>query len=258
MKGGEVVKDFENLDDILQHFGVKGMKWGVRKDKDRINSKDRTIRKGTEVQNITSRPYQERNRHLYAAYTSYDKTAYGEMMGIFMYTDKSFKNDFKVKKDIKVPSDKVLVENFISLAKKNPKMVSSDMAKAYNDLSIFTSRKAKHFEKKISKVEEPISKRGEKLTKQYLSLMVSDKASKSRAEFFGGIMKKGYDAISDVNDRDPNAGTQDPLIILNPKKSLGKVKTMQLTKADLDKYWKTVNFDNDYQKSRTDLKEVQT
>lgn len=34
----------------LEHFGVKGMKWGRRKKVDTINSVRRTIKKGTEIQ----------------------------------------------------------------------------------------------------------------------------------------------------------------------------------------------------------------
>lgn len=41
--------------EYLEHFGVTGMKWGVRKQKDKINSKDRTLKKGTELQNVSEK-----------------------------------------------------------------------------------------------------------------------------------------------------------------------------------------------------------
>lgn len=247
----------EELDEILKHFGVKGMKWGVRKEKDRINSTSRTIKKGTEIQNITSREYRKSDRHMYSSYTSYDKEAYIDMMGNFMYNEGGYKNSFVVKKDIRVPSDKQLVDNFVQMAKSNPKRVAREMSAAYNDTALFTSRKAKHFEKKISKIKDADSKRGEKLTKEYVSLMVSNKAAKTRAEFFGGLIKQGFDAMSDVNDRNPNAGTQDPLIIFNPSKTLGNVKSVKLTKQDLDRYHKMFLFPEETKKRRIDLSEVQ-
>lgn len=246
------------LDDVLQHFGKKGMKWGVRKDKDAINSKERSIKKGTTIQNISNRQLDmSKGRHMYGSYTKYDNEAYTDMMGNFMYGGKAYKNEFVIKKDIKLPSDKQLVENFVELVKSNPKQVSKDMAAAYNDTHIFLEKKAKHFEKKISKIEDADSKRGEKLAKQYISVMVSDKASKSRADFMGTLIKKGFDGMSDVNDRDTNYGTQDPLIIFNPNKSLGKVKSVKLEKEELDKYYKKFLLEQETRKERYDVKEVQ-
>lgn len=246
------------IEEFLKHFGTKGMKWGVRKAKDEINSTSRTIKKGTTIQNITSRKFDEKStRHMYAAYTSYDKTAYTDMMGNYMYNEKGFKNEFKVKKDIKIPSDKELVDTFTAIVKNNPKLIAKEMTNAYNELSIFSSKKVKHFEKKLSQVDGSNIKKGEKLTQQYVSLMVSDKAAKSRAELFGGLIKKGYDGMSDINDRNPNAGAQDPLIIFKPAKTLGKVKSVKLEKAELDSLVKLTTFDKAYAKQRLDLSEIQ-
>lgn len=247
-----------NYEEYMLHFGVKGMKWGVRKQKDQINSRDRTIKKGTTIQNISSREFKKSDRHMYGAYTSHDKTAYIDLMGNFMYNERGYKNEFKVKKDIKIPSDKKLVETFTAIAKANPKQVAKDMAAAYNALAIFTERSAKHYEKKISKIKDADTKRGEKLTKEFISNMVNNKAAKTRAEFFGALIKQGYDGMSDVNDRDSlSGGTQDPLIIFNPNKSLGEVKSVKLTKDDLDRYSK-ITMSRQFSKSKKDLSEIQS
>jgi hypothetical protein len=245
------------LEEVLQHFGTKGMHWGVRKAKDELNNKERVIKNGTTIQNISSRELTKPDRHMYAAYTSYDKTKYGDMMGNAMYDGKGYKNEFVVKKDIRVPSDKQLVETFVAMAKSNPKQVSRDMAAAYNNNRILFEKSAKHFEKKISKIKDADSKKGEALTKQFISEMVNDKAKKSRADFFGALMKKGFDAMSDTNDRDGISNTQDPLIIFNTTRTLGEAKSVKLTKDDLNRYAKATTFNKDFNKQKKNLKEVQ-
>lgn len=240
-------------EDILTHFGTKGMKWGVRKKKDQINSKDRVIKKGTEIQNISSTKLTKK-RHMYSAYTKFDKESYVGIMYL-MYGKEVYQNSFKVKKDIKVPSDKKLVEEFTSLAKSNPKLVAEDMAKAYNHVHRFTSKTSKHFEKKLSKIPDDYSKKGEKTTARYVQLMVSDEASRSRAKFFGALAKQGYDGMSDTNDRD--GGAKDPLIVFNVSKNLNKTKTVKLSEDTLEAYYRKVSFDEKFAKTGKNLKDIQ-
>lgn len=244
----------KELDDVLQHFGVKGMKWGVHKRKDDINSTDRVIKKGTEIQNISGNKLTDKKRHMYASYTSFDKDSYVTVMN-FMYGDNVYKNEFTVKKDIKVPSDKKLVEEFKSLAKQNPKEVADDMANAYNQIHKFRKKTSKHFEKKLSKIDGDYSKKGEKTTKEFVQLMVSDESAKTRGKFFGSLIKKGYDGMSDANDRD--GGAQDPLIIFNTSKNLKTGKSVKLTSEELKSYYMKVSFDEKFQKEGKNLAEVQ-
>lgn len=221
----------------LEHFGVKGMKWGVRKAKDQINSKDRTISKGTNIQNITKGEYKNKEgKHLYVSYTKADNAHYVDNMAQFMYDGKGYRNEFRVKKDIKIPSDKKLTEAFVKVAKENPEKVARDMSKAYEESHLLFTRSKKYYMKKIKDIDPKDLETGEKLTKTFISDMVSSKAKTSRSMFIAELSKQGYDAISDTNDRDQLGGTQDPLIIFNPGKTLSKPKTLKLTPKAIDHY----------------------
>lgn len=65
----------------LFHFGVTGMKWGIRKKKDSLNSKDRILKKGTEIQSISKGELSlEKGRRLYSSHTKFDNDSYVEMI----------------------------------------------------------------------------------------------------------------------------------------------------------------------------------
>ena len=82
-----------------------------------------------------------------------DKTEYTNMMGNFMYDgDPAYKNTFVVKKDMKVASDRDVVEAFLSIAKKNPEAVTKDIANAYNENALFFKKAESKWQKKVSQL----------------------------------------------------------------------------------------------------------
>lgn len=246
--------------DELYHYGIKGMRWGVRRYQNPDGSltlkgqrrysetHNRTLKSGTEVQNISRRQLDVSNKksnRIYGSYTDSDKTEYIDMMGNFQYDEKGYKNTFVVKKDIKIASEREVVKTISEMFKENPKETSKMMARAYNAVNVpfFFNKTGKGFEKKLSEmVRNPESKKSIKLGRQFIQTVPATNKAKTLADdFYGRMVKKGFDAVLDTNDAYNKFGkTQDPLIIFNMEK-LGNVKSVKLTKDDLDAVQKYTN-----------------
>lgn len=159
------------------------------------------------------------------------------MMGNYEYDGRGYKNTFVVKKDIKIASEREAVRTIAEMFKENPKEVSRVMATAYNAVNqpILFSKTQKGFERKMSElVKDPESKKSIKIGRTFVkTIPMTNKASTVANDFYGRMIKKGFDAILDTNDAYGIDPTQDPLIIFNMEK-LGKVNSVKLTKKDLD------------------------
>lgn len=248
--------------EYIEHFGVTGMKWGVRKQKDKINSKDRILKKGTELQNVSEKTLKlDPKRKLYTSYTNHDKANYISLMGNLQYDEKGVVNVLVAKKNLKISSDQALVNEMTRIARENPKQFSSDMRTAYKAAHFFTGLHTKgHYDRLTGKVISGKQSSKEKATKEFITSIIASPENKSvkkmEDNFFGGLVKKGYDAISDINDRNGIGSTlQDPLIILQPTKTVSMKSSTALTKEDLSRYF-DLTTSKDFEKKDKDLSEI--
>ena len=229
------------MDEALKHYGVLGQRWGIRKSLEQqkadINSKDRVIKKGTTLQNITNREIDlSKEDRVYTSYTDYDNALYRSMMP-FQYDNKVHENRFLIKKDIHVPSDKKLIETFVKIAKENPDTVAKDLAIGINKQKLFGMANAKLLKRKIDSIDlnNPEGKEAKTLAKKFITYgLMTSESRRSANMFYAALLKEGYDAMSDLNDR--RHASQDPLIIFN-KSKLSKTSSLKLTNSDLEKYF---------------------
>lgn len=112
------------------------------------------------------------------------------------------------------------------------------MARAYNavNMPILFEKNAKGFERKLSALsKDPDSKKAMKIGREFIKTVpMTNKSATLANDFYGRMAKKGFDAVLDTNDAYARFGkSQDPLIIFNMEK-LGKVRSVKLTKQDLE------------------------
>ena len=232
-----------NYSNELYHYGVKGMKWGVRKKYYKsYMDRDRIIKRGTSIQNISKNEARDLNRNspVYGAYTKHDRNAYqGNYASMIkMMGDKAIKNDLALIKDVKIPSQKKAVETFMELYKKDPKGIAESIGKAHSELTAFNGvDKIRNW--KAKQIANKFAKKGENWVKEkgYLLFnqsMMSTEEDRARTEYYKLLSKKGYDAISDINDVQNSYRSDDPIIFINPKSTLKTLKTRELDMTDIE------------------------
>ena len=227
----------------LYHYGVKGMKWGVRKKRYTSSyDHDISLKKGDTIQNISGGKARDISNAsvVYAAHTKKDRARYAGM-----YADqlknwdgakKVYKNDFVLTKDITIPSQKKAVELFVEAFKANPKIMAKSIAKAQADLSFWDgfmgiNLESKYTRKLINGGQKYLETVGYKMFNESL---VNTKYVGARNQYYKTLTKHGYDAILDVNDINGGYKTEQPIIVFDPSKRLKATKPVELTQRDID------------------------
>lgn len=212
----------------LAHYGVKGMKWGVRKKYYKsYMDKDFSINKGESLQNISNRKYDPSKFKggVYTARTAKDKATYKSWYADYLSDKPVYVNDLKVTDNIRVPSQRKAVELFVQTLQSDPKRMNRSLNKAIKDQSLLGFGVGNKY---VREARKSGSKWLE--TKGYLKMneaLVSKKGNEFKKRYYKTLMDNGYDALLDVNDiQSGQYNSEQPLIIINQNKLSGQTKKL--------------------------------
>ena len=254
-----------SMEDYILHYGVKGMKWGVRKDRNKgfirtpkQRKQERIVEEGgtivpigTTFNRISTKA--EKNPHptrSYVTYTEVDHDYYKQHMTNFRsrnFTRQMYDVSLKNIKDVAYPSHEKQVDEFVKLYGKHKVRVINDMATESADriARINTgqplNRLPKDFQKELRGV----------YTKKYSELNADELRSFGYEEFIRTyseipvarvyekqLRKQGYNAIRDDNDilynRMDSINPEKSIVVFEPSRNLKVTGSVPLTRSEYD------------------------
>ena len=245
--------------DRLQHHGIKGMKWGVRRfqnkdgsltslGKKRYRDDDVVIKKGSKQRHISEQReinLNDKETYLYDPNNKHDKRVYEGAYSMYIesgkgYIDK-YIHEYETLKDLRMPSNKRSVEIFIESYKKNPAPYANEMNQIKNyyrevgklqPMSESNKKIAsydKDFDANTSK--EDLTEYGYK-TLNALSTY-GTRGSAAIRNYYESVKNEGYNALVDDNNRSIYNDAVQPIIVLNANKTLKEIGVIKQDRYDM-------------------------
>ena len=224
------------------HYGVKGMKWGVKRKQDELDrlagraykletleNGDKRLAKGSSVRRISAHPKDEKKGYAYVSFRNSDVKGYRKEITHWIWENNhipSFELHMKTKDAILIPSEYTKVKTFLDIYA-DEKVSKIEMAKIHessktdkNEIGLF----GKPQRLAIRLIDQGVPKDIAKIYAVFSMALYKDNDLKAR--FFDDLKKKGYGAIEDFEDS--YSHRIQPLIVFERENSLKVVSSKKL------------------------------
>lgn len=230
----------------LRHYGIKGMKWGVRKDRQPtgMHKNDRiVIKKGSEVQRITKEKAEINSGKAYISFKDLDNLSYEAQAGedgLWWTANEDnlgYKVKLKVTNDIIAPSYNETIDAFINIAGRTPiKELTEQVYGNKNDReNSYSSYAKKEYKEKTKQFMKDVSDLSLSEAQEHAYFAYSKALMKSPAAqktFFDELQKRGYNAVVDHNDA--RGDIEAPIIVFERSKNLKQISAKPISYNDRD------------------------
>ena len=223
---------------VLQHHGIKGQRWGVRRGPP-YPIEDKTMYKGTRLNSVSgynnSTAYKNKKSWMYTFNPNdeWDSKVYKGPFSVYRMQYGSHKyvyeHRFEVVKDLKMPTRKERVDEFINLYNKNTKLVGKEMKQVQRMLNMYDvlSGHSKQFDPRKATTKEDFESLYE-IFNHAMEHVDSFKSTKAYAE----IMGQKFDAMVDDNNQGIYNGVHDPVIIFRANDALREIGSARMIDVD--------------------------
>lgn len=223
----------------LYHHGIKGQRWGVRRGPP-YPIDDTVIRKGTRLNSVSgysnSEEYRNRGRWMYM-FNPDDERDSKVYKGPFAYylvnrgNRYVYEHSYETIKDLKMPTRKERVDEFINLYKSRKIGTTFDLARVQMDMKL--QRIGSDKARKLNLFKADSDKDLEQLYEIFNHAMeTADRFRSTR--LYMNVMEQKYDAMVDDNNQGVYNGAHDPVIVFwaeEALKTIGKARVLSKEEA---------------------------
>lgn len=220
----------------IKHHGIKGQHWGIRRGPP-YPIEDKVLRKGTRLNSVSllndSEAYRKSKRWMYT-YNPDDDWDSKVYKGPFSAYKTNFgqryiyEHQFEVVSDLKMPTKKERVDEFINMYKKSPIRTASDLETVRTWLRQHNIGSKEVQNTNVWKLRTPDDyKRAYEIFNHAMEHVYQFASTRAYAK----IMSTKYDAMVDDNNQEVYNKAHDPIIIFRAEtalKEIGKARLVDI------------------------------
>ena len=242
----------------LTHHGIKGQKWGIRNGPP-YPIEDTTLKKGTKLNTVTmgrrdkpesifklnSENYLKikgyKKEWTYTYNNDYDQKVYKGPFAKYLVFYKGaqyiYEHEFEVVKDLKMPTKKQRIDEFIEVYKNNEDVVKNELKNIQQiciNQKIGNKDEQKAYKKFNANKFDINNEQQLNVAYDLFNHMMENIGTSKTAQLYKEQIEKKFDAMVDDNNQGTYNDAKDPIVVFRAEEVLRSISTQPLTTKEIN------------------------